>query len=747
MTNENKISFITCLNDVAQYEESVRYIRSLYVPDDFEVEIISIHDAQGLAEGYNRAMNQSDAKYKVYLLQDTFIINKNFIYDVVGLFSRHQELGMMGVVGAKKLPPSGLWWEAAECYGRVYDTRSNINAQLLQDVQSEYEAVDVVDGLIIITQNDIPWREDLFRGRSMFDVAQSIEFRRRGLSVGIPYQEKPWCIHDSLLDKEVNDERLIFLEEYSEELFPLVSILIPTYNRPHFLKQAIESALNQTYKNIEVIICDDSTNSDTRDLMGSYIEKYKNITYIKNEKRLNIDNPQRCLDLAKGKFVNFLMDDDLFRSDKIEKMINYFLRFPSVNLVTSYRRLIDEFNNELPDQSSNRALFQNDTFLKGTLLGDIALRSYENFIGEPTTVMFKREKVSHFGQLKSNSYYVINDLATWLSILSTGDAIYIAEPLSYFRQHSGQNQKDLNVIIKGFSDWRHLIDDARQLGFLKSIRDYKEALRNCMKTIMYAIQTFNIHHSSGSLTELNVDEHVTSMIKTLIEYPDIYSCNYCGHRADEFVPWPDKFDSDKYVFEMFNKYTATCPNCGSFDRERAIILYLQDASNISKSSRILHIAPETNLRNWLKANSDYYISGDLVPADHETMKIDITDIKYDDNIFDVIICSHVLEHVPDDMAALKEFYRVLKPGGWGILQVPIAVNLSRTYEDPNVTTPAERLNSFGQEDHVRVYSHDYVNRLEAAGFTVEIFNISKIAKGKARAYGLSDEDNIYIVHK
>ena len=98
------------------------------------------------------------------------------------------------------------------------------------------------------------------------------------------------------------------------------------------------------------------------------------------------------------------------------------------------------------------------------------------------------------------------------------------------------------------------------------------------------------------------------------------------------------------------------------------------------------------------------------------MKMDIMDIQYPDESFDVIYCSHVLEHVPDDRKAMREFRRVLKRGGWAILLVPITAG--KTHEDPSITEPAERLRVFGQEDHVRIYGPDYVDRLREAGFAV-----------------------------
>lgn len=133
---------------------------------------------------------------------------------------------------------------------------------------------------------------------------------------------------------------------------------------------------------------------------------------------------------------------------------------------------------------------------------------------------------------------------------------------------------------------------------------------------------------------------------------------------------------------------------------------------------MLHVAPEAKLAERLQSapNLDY-LSGDLDPT-HAMVQMDLTDIQYPDNTFDAIYCSHVLEHIPDDRRAMRELYRVLKPGGWAIIHAPI--QRKTTIEDPSITTPQGRLRAYGQSDHVRSYGEDYVDRLRESGFDVTI---------------------------
>jgi len=146
----------------------------------------------------------------------------------------------------------------------------------------------------------------------------------------------------------------------------------------------------------------------------------------------------------------------------------------------------------------------------------------------------------------------------------------------------------------------------------------------------------------------------------------------------------------------------------------------------SPAPKVLHVAPEYAMMSYLSSVSDY-TGADIDPESFKghggkVVHCDITDIKFPDCTFDLIICSHVLEHVPRDDVAIRELFRVLKPGGLAILQVPISMSLDKTIEDPSVTDPRERERRFGQYDHVRIYGADYPDRLAAGGFEVEILS-------------------------
>ncbi|MEH7456461.1 glycosyltransferase family protein [Bacillus sp. JJ1127] len=221
--SSKKISFISCVNNFEEYNVALRHIDSLKVPYGYKIETVAIENATSLTSGYNEAMKKSDAKYKVYLHQDVYILNEQFIYDVIRLFENYSKLGMIGVIGAKTAP-NGLWWASSEIYGSVYDSskgKGNFELLGLHEAINDYEKVLAIDGLIMITQYDLMWRDDLFQGWHFYDVSQSLEFIKAGYEVGVVKQGSPWCIHDcgSLDFTGYEENRKIVVQNYPEYVF------------------------------------------------------------------------------------------------------------------------------------------------------------------------------------------------------------------------------------------------------------------------------------------------------------------------------------------------------------------------------------------------------------------------------------------------------------------------------------------------------------------------------------------------
>ena len=169
-----------------------------------------------------------------------------------------------------------------------------------------------------------------------------------------------------------------------------------------------------------------------------------------------------------------------------------------------------------------------------------------------------------------------------------------------------------------------------------------------------------------------------------------------------------KYEGDFKPFGLKQRPNAKCPKCGSLERHRLYYLFLKD---MGLGFSMLHIAPEKCLESFFRDKMKSVLHADLSTGQ------DIQDLPYQDNQFDFILCSHVLEHVEDDRKAMKELHRVLSLKGMALLQVPIDREI--TYEDESITSPAMREIHFGQHDHLRAYGYDYQDRLEKAGFEVK----------------------------
>ncbi|MGL5749542.1 MAG: glycosyltransferase family protein [Paraclostridium sp.] len=215
--NDKKICFITCVNNESYYEISKSYIKNLEVPIGYEIETIEIRDAKSMTSGYNKAIKLTDAKYKVYIHQDVYIVNKHFIKAILKLFE-NKNIGLIGVAGCKNLPSNAIWWEGKMLYGEVYDTAFEIPRLLkFNEPVNEYEVVECIDGLIMITQYDISWDEVNFNGWHFYDISQSERYKKLGYDVIVPRQESCWCFHDCgmVINMQGYDEnRIKFLKRY-----------------------------------------------------------------------------------------------------------------------------------------------------------------------------------------------------------------------------------------------------------------------------------------------------------------------------------------------------------------------------------------------------------------------------------------------------------------------------------------------------------------------------------------------------
>ena len=246
--------------------------------------------------------------------------------------------------------------------------------------------------------------------------------------------------------------------------------------------------------------------------------------------------------------------------------------------------------------------------------------------------------------------------------------------------------------------------------------------------------------------DMKVFQYGSFIRDNLLATGDKY-CNVCGNSVKAFLPLGIKEDLFKQHHIIGGGYrkNCTCPCCGVGDRERWLYYVLKNKTDIFRiSGRVLHFAPEYYMKKEIgqNGNVDYYMC-DIAPGQGMHI-IDITDIPFREQTFDYVISNHVMEHVPNEAAAVSEIKRVLKQGGRWIFSFPICTD-QKTYEDETIVLPKDRLREYGQEDHVRLYGFDYKERFEKYGLKLEIFSPeNEMSKKAIMQYGFIKDDVIII---
>lgn len=221
--NNHKFCFIICTNNDTYLEECIHYINHLVIPEGYEIDLLTIKDAPCITKGYNEGMLASDAKYKIYMHQDVFILNRFLLRDLLDIFNSDKAIGLVGMVGYENVSADGIMWHAPRS-GAIYNTNDNL--PLLSSYHyslnfDSYKYCSLIDGLFMATAYDLPWNEIELTGWDYYDAYQSINYIEHGYRIAVPNQRHPWCLHD---DKKIlnmfnyNKYRLQFIQKYSQYL-------------------------------------------------------------------------------------------------------------------------------------------------------------------------------------------------------------------------------------------------------------------------------------------------------------------------------------------------------------------------------------------------------------------------------------------------------------------------------------------------------------------------------------------------
>lgn len=217
-TNPDKeICFVTCVNNDQIYDECIYYINKLVVPQGYGIKTVKVTGAGSMASGYNSAIRENNADIIVYLHQDVCILNPFFLLEIIRIFEKDPEIGMIGMIGSRVLSPDGIMWNGKRV-GNLYSVRPDrLNyAAPTEKSGSDYEIVEAVDGFLMVSNRKIKWRDDIFDGWDFYDISQCAEYKKRGLKIVVPEQNSPWTSHDDGIINiyDYDKYRRIYLREY-----------------------------------------------------------------------------------------------------------------------------------------------------------------------------------------------------------------------------------------------------------------------------------------------------------------------------------------------------------------------------------------------------------------------------------------------------------------------------------------------------------------------------------------------------
>lgn len=468
----SKILIVSICKDRAEQEDQSNFLGRVpfSVPEGCTLEFTSFVRPKKLAQRLNEIQRTSNAMYKIYLTSSIGLVNEVFLHKAItqALFTAGSiKCGMIGLLGSE-MPIDGDFTQAQTFYGMYSykDEDGSIQNYLGKD-PVYYKSVHILESGCIITSVDLPFDEKV--GEDFIFPAQCLRYRKAGYDIGVYWQEKPWvvfdrdeCMYNFKNDSEDYLNQLeYFRKAYKKSIQPLVSILIPTYNKPKYAQEALESALAQTYENTEIIIGDDSTNEEVKEMVKPYLKKYPHIQFYHHggqlSKKTGVPNHSFVLNKSAGEYIQWLFHDDLLHPEKISKMMNYFIRDLENNiaLVTSNRGLIDE--NSKVQRLMNEWFPRSDTIYNGHYMGRAIMFIIANCIGEMTTCLFRRNAILRFNVRRNRNELdaegcfcgvcnlIHGDLSTWLNILKSGkDIVFMSEALSAFRRAISSSEQMSN---------------------------------------------------------------------------------------------------------------------------------------------------------------------------------------------------------------------------------------------------------------------------------------------------------------
>ena len=459
-----KIAFIIHLRDPSNQDRIIEMVQNFKSPKDFKFKLIFAF-GKTIGEAFSKVHDDS---YFKFWTTDSILQISDKIWSSIGFITENaRDARIIGFLGSE-IPIDADFSKAQSIFGSY--TFSEDGESAIRDNFREpyiFQEVQMIDPSLIVTlENEIefdPKIPDEYLGASI-----CLNLKEKGFKsvVAMTPKDEPIAIFDqpSIYQRQtIESNRKKFFDRYHKKFLPLVSILIPSYNQPRFFKLALESALNQTYPNIEILVGDDSTDDRVQKLIKPYLKKHRNLFYDRHEKPLGFNgrgNMQKLLEDCHGQFIQYLYHDDLIKPGKIERMIEVFQHdiVEEIAFVASVRNLIDADGNPIDESTFNPPA---NTIIESKNLTRSILENCGNSIGELTTILFRKKdlwkdlngipRIGNFLGMQDDSMW---DVSTFLEIgRKHGKIVFLRDTLSSMRLHADQNSQNPRVCVTVLLDF------------------------------------------------------------------------------------------------------------------------------------------------------------------------------------------------------------------------------------------------------------------------------------------------------
>ncbi len=438
-----KIDFIVLYSLEEQLNKCIACINNLCVPDGVNVSISAASEAENVAEAYNALGEASDADIKVFCMENTFITDELFIEKIIDAFSKDESLGMIGVLGEERGTDEryGSW-----DVGRIAvcnDSAEYLTYDSPKNSGSGIKYVQNLSGLILACRLQFKWEALDDTKHGYFDIAMSRAIEAAGYKNGVLLDKNPICMVETWTseyerhDVYAPDLYCRYLKPESEIWEPLVSVIMPVYNGADFVGESIESILNQTYRNIELVIIDDCSSDNSKEVISSFADADSRVVPIYSEKNQNVCiSSNIAFDKSTGEVISLIGHDDLFVSHKIEQQINLMDAYSEIGVCFTKCDIINKESEVCSDKEGAvfYSIFEQNNRNRSEWID--AIYYGNNCLCAPSA-MFRRKLIS--GEMYNPAYVQLQDLALWLEMLKYNTIYIVHDRLTQYRQFFGES--------------------------------------------------------------------------------------------------------------------------------------------------------------------------------------------------------------------------------------------------------------------------------------------------------------------